>query len=232
MSVSTNAQYGKGSNLNVLNKEYFMQQYIDKKLAAEFRKSLPKIKRQIGEKPISNLNALSGGVAGNTFRAYGGYQNKPGDIYKSWANKVTAGLLKQCPLRDISTRDLFLIWHNELYKSLQRHWKKHQGEPLPLSHCYKLVDLYIKWISRHQLKEKEFLEALVQNANCALDSQILERLNICYSKALPIRKPSMGHIHNQNTYNLCQSLITAFSESCGGSRLLFDYWAWQKGKGN
>jgi hypothetical protein len=206
-----------------------MKQYINNKLATEFRRSLPRIrKNKIGQRPIDDDSSY--GVAGNTFRAYRGWKN-PSKVYKLWAKKVTANLINQQSTIDVYTRETFLKWHTGLYNSLQRYWKKHRGNQLPLSHCYKLVDLYIKWISAHQLQDKKFLEGIVRNANCALDSQILERLNCCYSKALPIFKPSMGHIHNQNTYNFCQSLIAKFSESCGGSRLLFDYWAWQKDNG-
>jgi len=208
-----------------------MEQYINKKLARGFRNSLPEIgEKKTGQIPI-NSHDTSYGVAGNTFRAYRGWNNKPGEVYKAWAKNVTATLIKQQTTENISTRERFLKWHKKLYNSLQRHWKKHEGEQLPLSHCYKLVDLYIKWLSSHQFKDKKFLEGIIRNANCALDSQILERLNRCYSMAFPICKPSMGHIHNQNTYDLCQSLIAEFSESCGGSRLLFDYWAWQTGNG-
>ena len=47
--------------------------------------------------------------------------------------------------------------------------------------------------------------------------------------ALPIRKPSMGDIHSENTYAFCQTLITNFATHFGGSRLLFDYFAWRRG---
>lgn len=207
-----------------------MKQYINRKLVAEFRKRIRGIiKKHIGQEHIQP-NESTFGLAGNTFRAYTGWNNKPSDLYKSWAKNVTVGLMKHEPKKEITTRDDFLKWHKGLYNSLQKHWKKHEGRQLPLSHGYKLVDLYIKWLSAHQFQDDMFLERIIRNANCALDSQILERLNECYSMALPIFKPSMGHIHNQNTYDLCQSLIAEFSESSGGSRLLFDYWAWQKGQ--
>jgi hypothetical protein len=207
----------------------YMKQFINHSLASQFKKSIPELKKQIGQKPLHSDDATFG-VAGNTFRAYRDWI-KPSETYKSWAKNITASLKRQPPSEDISTPEGFLKWHRKLYNSLQRYWKKHQGKQLQLSHCYKLIDLYIKWLSAHRLQDNETLEGIIRHANSALDSQILEHLNKCYSMALPIFKPSMGHIHNQNTYIFCQSLITAFSEPCGGSRLLFDYWAWKKGNG-
>jgi hypothetical protein len=39
----------------------------------------------------------------------------------------------------------------------------------------------------------------------------------------------MGHIANEHTYNFCQDLVAEFAASCGGTPLLFDYYAWKRG---
>ncbi len=208
-----------------------MKHYINEQFAREFKKYIPEIiRKQIAQRPI-DVHDISFGLAGNTFRAYRTLKSTPSQIFRTWAKNNTERLAKRQPTENISTREGFLKWHGGLYLSLQKQWKISEGKQLPLAHCYKLVDLYIKWISAHQFKDKAFIDAIVKNANCPLDRQVLERLNECYSLALPIFKPSMGHIHNQNTYNLCQELIAEFSQQCGGSRLLFDYWTWRRGNG-
>lgn len=206
-----------------------MKQYINGQCSREFANCISKIiRKQIAQRPI-DVNDISFGLAGNTFRAYRTSKSTPSQIFRTWAKKNTEQLAKRQPTECISTREGFLKWHWALYSSLQRRWKKSEGKQLPLAHCYKLVDLYIKWISAHKFEDKAFIDAIVKNANCPLDRQVLERLNECYSLVLPIFKPSMGHIHNQNTYVFCQELIAEFSEHCGGSRLLFDYWTWRRG---
>jgi hypothetical protein len=72
-------------------------------------------------------------------------------------------------------------------------------------------------------------EGFINHAICPLDRQILARLNECLSGALPMASPSMGHIANMRTYDFCQELIADFAGSCGGTPLLFDYWAWKRG---
>jgi hypothetical protein len=192
-----------------------MKQYMNEEMMKKFRKAFPTIiSSKIGKKRI-NSDEASFGIAGNPFRAYRGWNGKPGEIYRQWAKPTTTRITQLDQNTDISSRKAFLEWHKGLYDSLQAHWQKHEGKQLPLAHGYKLVDLYIKWLSSHQFANKPFLEGILRNANCALDSQILERLNQCYSMALPVFKPSMGHIHNQNTYDLCQTLIGEFSENCG-----------------
>lgn len=41
--------------------------------------------------------------------------------------------------------------------------------------------------------------------------------------------PSMKDIHNHVTYTFCQDAITEFAEASGGTRLLFDEYAWKRG---
>jgi hypothetical protein len=203
-----------------------MNEYIDHKLASQFKKSIPRLKKRLGIKPLPSGDSTFG-VEKNTIRAFRGW-DKPLETYRSWARNITENLKRRPPVIDISTPDGFLTWHEQLYGSLQKHWNEHQRSQLPLSHCYKLIDLYIKWLSGHDLQNSKCLNGIIRHANCALDSKILTKLNECYSMALPMYKPSMGHIHNQHTYAFCQYLITEFSRVAGGSRLLFDYWAWKK----
>ncbi len=93
-----------------------------------------------------------------------------------------------------------------------------------------MVDLYIKWLCSNNECSEKLANSLIKYAYCALDSQILTKLNEALNHALPIRKPSMGDIANQYTYDYCQSLIKDFSETYNGTRLLFDYYAWERGR--
>lgn len=194
----------------------------------QFQKSLPSIRRNLGQENLSSMTD-DFGVGGSTFRAYVGYELPPSLIYKGWAKKKTNHIQKTLPINKTSSEECFIAWHEKLYRSLCRYWSKKQGTSLSLAHGYKLVDLYIKWLSRYAFHEKQFVINLNKYANCAIDSQILIKIDICYSSCLPIHKPSMGHVKNKNTYDYCQQLISNFCEDAIATKLEFDYWAWKKG---
>ncbi|MCB1753743.1 MAG: hypothetical protein KDI74_18705, partial [Gammaproteobacteria bacterium] len=93
----------------------------------------------------------------------------------------------------------------------------------------KLIDLYIKWLSQFNYPNKIFVTNLNKFSSCALDRQTLNKINLCYSQCLPINNPSMGDIHNKNTYVFCQEIINEFCIQATATKLEFDYWAWKKG---
>ncbi|MGD7035517.1 hypothetical protein [Methylotuvimicrobium buryatense] len=197
-------------------------------LLAQFSKSARKTRAALGTEDITGMSPLYG-VSGNTFRAYRSWSEPPGEIYKAWAKKKTDSIITATPLKEIATEPGFQCWHRGLCKSLNAKWKKDQGGKLSIAHCYKLVDLYIKWLSRYRIQNGEFASLLNKYASCALDSQTISKINACYGYCLPISKPRMGDIHNENTYHYCQYMIAAFCEAAGGTKLEFDYWAWKKG---
>ncbi len=202
--------------------------YFDPSLCEKFRHDIPKLRALIGSKKFEPVGS-NYGVGGNTFRAYTGWNEPPSKVYRLWAAKVCARL-DVCSLEhQLSTREGFDKWHEELAETLQNDWQKQQGRYLSFAHQYKLIDLFIKWLSSHDLSSQKLAEIFLHKANCALDSQTLSKLNKCLSMALPITKPSMGDIHSKNTYMFCQNLIEKFSAHAGGTRLLFDYFAWRKG---
>ncbi len=207
-----------------------LDDYFCERTGAAFERRLPVLRKKLGA--VNILNRKAGyGISGNTFRAYQGWHNRPIDIYNGWAERITESLEPKTLAEKISTRDGFLVWHAQLSASLKRRWRYYEGATPKLPHQLKLVDLFIKWLSSHSFAEPKFTAALEMNANCALDSQTLKRMNEAYSNVLPLGKPSMGHITNMATYMLCQDLIQRFSVHFGGSRLLFDYFAWKKGGG-
>ncbi|MFN4329060.1 MAG: hypothetical protein ACK4FF_09300 [Limnobacter sp.] len=202
--------------------------YFCPKQGAAFAKAIPNLRARIGATPFSPMGS-NYGVSGNTFRAYTGWDERPSTVYRQWAEKVCNKLDIKLLERQLETNEGFLAWHSSLARSLQSTWQHKQGGPLSFAHQYKLIDLFVKWLSSHDLSSSKLLEHLVVRANCALDSQTLRKLNECLSMALPVTKPSMGDIHSAYTYAFCQNLIEQFSVSFGGSRLLFDYYAWRKG---
>jgi len=172
-------------------------------------------------------NDSSYGIVGNTFRAFRGFK-EPSKTYRSWARSITETAFSNQD--GIESQDAFDKWHTELYLELKEHWKKEQqGKEPSLAHTYKMVDLYLKWLCSNATCPAELANSIIKFGYCALDSQILEKLNEALSYALPIKNPSMGDIANRNTYDYCQSLIKDFAENFNGSRLLFDYYAWAPG---
>ena len=205
-----------------------MKKYLDSRQLTQFSKSLRKTRAHFGAVNISKMSP-SYGIEGNTFRAYRGWKHSPSKIYREWAEKNTKNIITLPPTQSVSNEASFGTWHKKLYNSLNKHWKTKQDKALSLAHCYKLVDLYIKWLSQFDFIDKKFVHNLTKYASCALDSQTIERINQCYGHCLPICKPRMGDVINQNTYDYCQEIINEFCKAGGGTKLEFDYWAWKKG---
>ena len=169
------------------------------------------------------------GVGGNTLRAYGGWPLPPSEVYRAWARYRTRKITKSISTVDISSQERFDKWHTNLGQSLNAKWKRDQGGKLTVAYRYKLVDLYIKWLSGYNLPRKVVTSQLNAYAYCPLDSQTLSKINACYSYCLPLKKPSMGDIQTENAYRFCQEIITEFCSQAGGTRLEFDYWVWKRG---
>jgi hypothetical protein len=202
--------------------------YIDPKLAAKFTAALPRLKKKLGAVPYAKRKP-SYGVAGETFRAYQGWNNKPSELYRDWAAVICESLTSELLVTHLQSRSAFLKWHESLAASLQKQWFSRERKRLSFAHQYKLVDLFVKWLSRHDFGLKTITSGFAAYANCALDRQTLKKLNACLSHALPMPAPSMGHIICRNTYQFSQEAISEFAAYCGGTPLLFDYFAWKKG---
>jgi hypothetical protein len=207
-----------------------ISRHFSTELGVAFAKALPALRKNIGSTQFRPSES-SFGVAGNTFRAYRGWSRPPSEVYRLWAKRTHARLDPSSLARQLSCQKGFDIWHKSLADSLQRHWVKAQGGPLSFAHQHKLIDLFVKWLSAHDFGCMQLSASLVSHANCALDSQTLRKLNECVSMALPLSNPSMGDIHSRHTYAFCQGLIDSFATYHGGTRLLFDYYAWRRGGG-
>jgi hypothetical protein len=205
-----------------------MEKYYNDSLGKDFSSKVSELRGKLGTKTFDSENSIFG-IAGNTFRAFTGYENPPSKIYREWAKHKTNQLIKNKKVPRLSNQIEFDNWHKELSDSISNYWNKCQNKSLSFAHTFKLVDLYIKWLSSLSECPQELAKPILKYAYCALDSQILLKLNKCLSEALPVRNPSMGDIINLNTYDYCQSLIKGFCEKYGGTRILFDYYAWEPG---
>jgi len=209
----------------VLSQEFFSSVH-----SREFRRFARQVRRELGREPFE-LRSANYGVGANTFRALGVYGEAPSKVYQAWAKAVCDRLDPVELAKQISSRAGFERWHASLAVTLERRWRKaYPGRPLSVAHKYKLVDLFIKWLSRYDHGCTEFTNALVDHANCPLDSQALAKLNACLKHALPISSPRMGDIKTEQTYQFCQALVEGFAVSNGASKLLFDYYAWKSGR--
>ena len=206
----------------------WLDDYISEREGRAFKKQLPRLQKRLGEVdwPPPTYSYC---ISGNTLRAFPGCHNRPRDLVDGWAERVWKGIEPSELAKAITSKAGFEKWHDSLHTALKRRWRYYEGEVPSLAHRLKLVDLLIKWLSQHNFGSDELKQAFEKNAHCALDSQVLSKLNACYSCALPLRNPSMGDIVNMNTYLICQKLVERFSNRFGGTPLLFDYYAWQRG---
>lgn len=196
----------------------------------DFKRALPDLRKKLGKLPFTQDSKCTYGVGGNTFRAYTGLDTPPSKAYRDWASKVSKDFEARALAKQIATAEGFEVWHSSLALSLEKHWKKVHGSKFKSpAYKYKLLDLFVKWLSGHDFQCPELTKAFENHAHCALDSQTLEKINACMSYALPLKKPSMGDITTETAYDFCQQLIAGFTRSQGGSALLFDYHSWKSG---
>lgn len=205
-----------------------MKQYINRVQVTLFSTSLQETRKIFGSRNVRDMKP-NYGISGNTFRAYSNWKMKPSSIYQQWARLNTTMIIKSPPKNSVSDSKKYQTWHSNLYNTLNEYWLKNQGEYLSLAHCYKLIDLYIKWISQFNFGDTEFINGITKYASCALDSQTIQRINRCYDYCLPINAPKMGDIINKNTYDFCQKIICDFCGEASATNLEFDFWAWENG---
>jgi len=202
--------------------------YFSDALQHEFKAALPQLRRQLGATPFSNHDDTFG-VGGETFRALRNHHERPSVVYRARAAEVCQDLSHRQLGEHLQSSDAFASWHRSLVDDLSSRWTSRQGKSLSVAHRYKLVDLLVKWLSAHDFADPDLAHGFERHAHCALDRQTLKKLNECLSFALPIRSPSMGDIHSEQTYLFCQELVEEFAASCDGTPLLFDYFAWRRG---
>lgn len=219
--------------------------YVDPKEKKKFEEAIPRIRANWIAKTKWDDHHPNFGVGSNTLRAFGNYGLKPGEAYREWAarqcetifgrDKEALGTLR----KSLTSQQKFEEWHALIAKSLQIAWKHKQKKKgidkaggISIAHKYKLVDLFLKWLSRHDFGDNgAFARLLERYAHCALDKYTLEKINACLGGALPLKNPTMGHVHTENTYLYCQELIREYCRlTKDGTPLLFDFFAWNPKK--
>jgi len=190
-----------------------MEEFYDQSIGKDFKSRLEDLKKKLRSLPFER-DSSSYGIAGNTFRAYRGYKLRPSVIYRHWAALKTKDLVSNSG-PSIESQSEFDAWHRDLFESISNYWLTEQGQGMSFAHTSKLLDLYVKWLVTNQECPERLAKAILRYGYCALDSQILFRLNQCLSGALPIKNPTMGDILNKNTYLFCQDLIKGFAENFG-----------------
>ncbi len=197
-------------------------------LQKEFTDAIPRLRKQMGSIPFAKKD-YTFGVGGETLRALSNLSNRPSDLYRTWAARVCDRLTPATLAKLVATAEAFEAWHAHLVADLQKEWEAREGARLLVAHQYKLVDLLFKWLSWYDFGDPAVTRGFEAHAHCPLDTQSLTKLNECLSHALPMRHPSMKNILTEHTYVYCQDLISEFTRSCGGTPLLFDYFAWKRG---
>lgn len=202
--------------------------YFDSALKLDFAQETLRLRAELGRIPFENHN-MKYGVGGETVRALRNLSNRPIDIYRTWAESICSELRVKSLMHHTGSKKAFDAWHLSLANDLQTRWYTLEGKYLSLAYQYKLIDLFVKWLSSHKFSERKITVGFETHAHCALDRQTLVKLNECLSYVLPIPSPSMGHVLTENTYEFCQELIAEFSLACGSTPLMFDYYAWKRG---
>lgn len=210
---------------------------INKKELQRFKAKIPKIRKKVIHQTNWDLKSLDAeekfGVDGNTIRAFRGFI-KPIETYRTWARSCTKKLTPKKLSHITASEENFEKWHSRLVNSITNdaEWspKEKDKKELKFAHLYKLVDLYIKWLTRYDFGSKEINDGFIKYAHCALDKYTMERLKLCFSGKLSFIKknPSMGDVCCLTYYYAVQKAIKILCSHAGkkASPILFDYYAW------
>lgn len=167
------------------------------------------------------------GIAGNTFRSYVNFKLPPSRIYREWASKKAFKkhfLKKMCNIRCYQE---FFDVHRKLQKSLDRLWQERQGKSLTVAQCNKIIDLYVKFISKNNVSELPDLnKPLIKFGHVPLDKFALIAVRKCFYGVVISPNPSMGDIDDLETYYFIQSQIRELMSVVHIPNLFFDFYAW------
>jgi hypothetical protein len=171
----------------------------------------------------STMRAISNGSRG---------ANGPLQSFNTWAGRMVYNIRKAAACDYPRHQAGFESLHLELSMSLQAHWRlQSPDKPLSLAHCYKMVDLFVRWMSLkgwQPVKEHgpALRDALLSYGHIPLDRKSLHILSETFG-GIGLAGPfSMGDVHTQAAYDFYQSLARGIVEEAGGSPLLFDAFCW------
>ena len=163
------------------------------------------------------------GIDGSTFRAFRGFSTSPSKLYKAWVDKH--GLRKINELTRPYTRKSFEDLHCNLVRSLEQYWKRKSDRQLTIAQKFKVVDLFIKAISRSNSMTQPVNEFLVQYGHIPLDKYSLNAVKELFYGIVVCNEPRMGNIEDKETYTFIQSQIYLLTSKSKVPNLYFDVYA-------
>jgi hypothetical protein len=170
-------------------------------------------------KPISN----NLGIDGSTFRAFRGLKTSPSKLYKAWVEKH--GIRKINGLTRPYTRNSFEDLHRNLIRSIEKFWKMKANRPLTIAEKFKVVDLFIKAISRSNSITRPINNFLVQYGHIPLDKYSLNAVKKLFYGIVVCNEPRMGNIEDEETYTFIQSQIYLLTSKSKVPNLYFEFYA-------
>lgn len=194
-------------------------------------RKLQLIKREAKEyfdtKELLDLEKTKWGISGNTFRSYVNFNIPPSLLYREWAKKTVSEEYFLKSLADIKNYQDFLKVHEYTQKSLDRFWKQKQNKSLTLAQRNKIIDLFIKFLSRAEIQEfSDLNKTLLQFGHIPLDKFSLLAVKDCFYGIVLSPNPRMGDIDNMDTYYFIQNQIRDLMIETRLPNLFFDFYAW------
>ena len=174
-----------------------------------------------------DIEKTNWGIAGNTFRSYANFNIQPSLVYRKWAKKTVSGTNFLKRLNDVKNRQDFLKAHKNIQKSLDRFWKQEQGKSLTIAQRNKIIDLFIKFLSKTETEGYPDLnKTLLQFGHIPLDKFSLLAVKDCFYGIVLSSNPSMGDIVEMPTYDFIQNQIRELMTEVKLPNLFFDFYAW------
>lgn len=166
---------------------------------------------------IANSNE-TWGVAGNTFRAFGGYRS-PSEHYRKWAVAMSEKLVKT----DIMNALAFSDVHALIVRDIAEHWSAVRS--LELYKLYKLVDLFLFRMAKFAPLDQHKRTLIQMEGHPALDTHTFTGLARIVP-GLAIGNLTMSAVKSESQYFALQAVIRQITKLAKIPNLYFDIWCW------
>jgi hypothetical protein len=182
------------------------------------------IRSTLGKQTLHISAKTNFGVGGNTYRAMGkGAKHS----FDEWARRQTERIVTDPRgfAARIATPAQFRAWHRTTEKGIRKRFTR-SGVRFAYAHPLKLLDLYVKWLTKLDLGSRRLTMRLVRHGNCALDRHTLDAMNKALSNMFPMRAPSMGMVKGRAAYDFCEDLIGRIAAAANSTPVLADFVWW------
>jgi len=169
------------------------------------------------------------GIEGNTFRAFRNYSLSPSKTYRNWIkeNKIIENFKND--INSIDSLSSFKSFHQKLSNNFSEYWFKKQKQELTIAQNFKLIDLFVKYMSRVKINGyKSINKNLCNFGNIPLDKFSFAAIKTNFYGIIISKNPSMGDICDIETYDFIQDQINYLMIDLKLPNLFFDYYAWNK----